>query len=105
MTVGSIMCKIAYGVVKHSVAQDESEKKRLYEFLEYLSDHARLPVVTEFYILTGTFKEALSVAPRADVNIFGLSPKERIPLKFIRSVSDSVKSSCIFVIDSGRGVL
>lgn len=85
-----------------TVAQDESEKKRLYDFLEYLSDHARLPVVTEFNVLTGSFKEALAVAPRADINIFGLSPKERIPMKFIRGVSDSVKSSCIFVIDSGR---
>jgi hypothetical protein len=83
---------------------DEKHKRRLNLFLERLSDQARLPSTTEFHVLTGSFKEAITVAPRADINIFGLSLTDSndLPLGFIREVSDLVKSSCVFVIDSGR---
>lgn len=80
---------------------DEADKERLYNFLEHLGDQARLSSLTDFHVLSGTFKEALLIAPRADINIFGLSVDKAVPLEFIREVSETVKSSCVFVIDSG----
>jgi hypothetical protein len=81
---------------------DKTSEKRLYDFLERLSDQARLPSPTEFHVLLSSFREALTVAPRADINIFGLSLGDELPLEFIREVSESVKSSCVFVVDSGQ---
>ncbi len=80
---------------------DEADKDRLYNFLDHLSDPARLSLLTDFHVLSGSFKEALRIAPRADINIFGLSVSETVPVEFIREVSETVKSSCVFVIDSG----
>jgi hypothetical protein len=84
-----------------TVTPDEADEERLHNFLEHLGDQARLPSLTEFHVLTGDFKEVLSTAPRADINIFGLSVDGHVPLEFIKEVSDAVKSSCVFVIDSG----
>lgn len=77
------------------------EHARLYAFLQHLSDEARLPSATRFSILTGSFYDILQTAPRADINIFGLATEEDIPLDFIREVPNLVKSTCIFVKDSG----
>jgi len=84
-----------------SVASNEEEVERLRNFLERLSEQARLSALADIHVLTGTFKEALKLAPRADINIFGLSINNEVPLDFIREVSETVKSSCVFVIDSG----
>jgi solute carrier family 12 sodium/potassium/chloride transporter 2 len=83
-------------------SQAGQDKERLYRFLEHLSDQARLSSMTDFHVLSGPFPLALETAPRADINIFGLSPSKEIPLKFIQKVSEAAKSSCVFVIDSGR---
>ncbi|MCB0212719.1 MAG: Na-K-Cl cotransporter [Anaerolineae bacterium] len=85
-----------------TVAENGEEKARLRDFLNRLSDQARLPSTTEFHVLTGSFKEVLSTAPRADINIFGLSVTESgLPLSFIRDMPELVKTSCAFIIDSG----
>jgi hypothetical protein len=84
-----------------TVTPDGADRERLYNFLEHLGDQARLPSLTEFHVLSGEFKAVLSTAPRADINIFGLSVEEKVPLDFIQEVSEAVKSSCLFVIDSG----
>ncbi len=88
-----------------TVAPDPAGERLHYNFLERLSDQARLPSTTELRVLHGHFKDALSIAPHGDVNIFGLSAtqaSEGLPLDFIREVSSLAKSSCVFVIDSGR---
>lgn len=86
-----------------TVAEDETERERLYDFLSNLSDQARLPSATEFHILVGGFQTGLANAPKADINIFGLSLiNETLPLDFISMVSKQVKTSCVFVIDSGK---
>ncbi|MCB0196354.1 MAG: Na-K-Cl cotransporter [Anaerolineae bacterium] len=85
-----------------TVAENGEEKAHLRDFLNRLSDQARLPSTTEFHVLTGSFKEVLSTAPRADINIFGLSVTESgLPLSFIRDMPELVKTSCAFIIDSG----
>jgi hypothetical protein len=81
---------------------NKADEKRLYDFLEHLNDQARLSSMTDFYVLSGPFVESLSTAPRADINIFGLSVGNEVPVEFIREVSEAVKSSCLFVIDSGQ---
>jgi hypothetical protein len=80
--------------------EDENDRRRLNRFLTKLSDQARLPAMTEFHILVGKFSENLERAPRADVNIFGLA--EKLSFDFMRSATESTKSSCVFVGDSGQ---
>jgi hypothetical protein len=84
-----------------TVTSDPNDEERLHNFLEQLSDQARLSSMTDFYVLTGNFMETLAAAPRADINIFGLSTDIDVPIPFIEEVSGSVKSSCLFVLDSG----
>jgi len=84
-----------------TVGHDHRDEKRLYRFLEMLSDQARLPSMTEFHVLVGPFKEQIDSAPRADINIFGMAP-DKIQFDFIREVPELTRSSCIFVKDSGK---
>ena len=83
-----------------TVAEDKKDVKRLYSFLEALSDHARLPSMTDFHVLTGKFRASLNTAPKADINIFGLM-QSSVPFAFMRELTADIKSSCIFVKDSG----
>jgi hypothetical protein len=82
-----------------TVSEERNDRKRLYEYLENLSDQARLPAMTELHVLTSSFEVAMKTAPRADINIFGL-PFD-IPFEFMRSAPELTHSSCIFVKDSG----
>ena len=83
-----------------SATAKEEDKKRLQQFLERLSDKARLPSETEFYVLVGNFNENLSSAPGADINIFGLA--DELPFPFMRKAPELTKSSCLFIKDSGQ---
>ena len=83
-----------------TVANEEKDVQRNYKFLDRLSELTRLPAMTEFHVIVGTFTEALQKAPRADINIFGLA--EDPPLKFMREVPDLCNSSCLFIRDSGK---
>ncbi len=86
-----------------TAATGPEEQEQLYAFLQRLSDQARLPSSAEFHVITAPFKEALLNAPRADLNIFGLSMLNgTLPLDFMREVSGLAKTSCVFVIDSGK---
>jgi amino acid transporter len=82
-----------------TVTQDKSKTKKLREFLINLSDQARLPSITEFYVLEGEFFNVLEKAPRADINIFGLA--EKLSFDFMRKVAHTINTSCMFVGDSG----
>lgn len=82
-----------------TVASEKGDVKRLHNFLERLSDRARLPSLTELHVLTGSFKEALKSAPHADINIMGITKSP--PYQFMREATELTKSSCVFVNDSG----
>ncbi len=82
-----------------TATSDKSDEKRLYNFLERLSDQARLPSMTYFHVLIGTFEGTLKTAPRADINIFGLGDK--LNFDFMRNAPELTKSSCLNVKDSG----
>ncbi len=80
---------------------DKKEKvKSLNRFLEQLGDQVRLPSTSEFHVLIGDFKDILLTAPKADINIFGVG--DPFSFKSIHSIPAEVKSSCIFVKDSGN---
>jgi len=76
-----------------------SEKTRLNKFLQDMSDQARLPLMTEFHVLIGSFEENLVQAPKADLNIFGMP--DNPDLDFMRKTAENIKSSCLYVKDSG----
>ncbi len=82
-----------------TVARKQNDVARLYNFLERLSDKARLPAMTEFYVLVGEFKETMHSAPDADINLFGLA--DTLPFALMREAPQLTKSSCLFVKDSG----
>lgn len=78
---------------------EEEDVRPHHRFLERLSDQARLPSLTEFFILKGDFNDTLKKAPRADINIFGVG--EDISPEFIRQTAEATHSSCLFVKDAG----
>ena len=82
-----------------SSAQEKSQEKHLYHFLERLNDQARLPVTTEFHVIIAPFPDSLKIAPRADINILGLG--EKLSFDAIRQAPDFTNSTCLFVKDSG----
>ncbi len=84
-----------------TATDDKKDERRLYHFLQTLSDHARLPSMTDFHVLVGSFNDAVKAAPRADINIFGFA-QQKVPFKFMRNMTELSKTSCIFVKDSGR---
>lgn len=83
-----------------TVGSKESDRKRLYKFLEQLSDQARLPSMTEFYVFIGDFTDTLHRAPEADINIFGLA--DTLFFDFMREAPELTNSSCLFIRDSGK---
>ena len=83
-----------------TVAPKNEDEKRLYRFLERLSDQTRLPSLTEFHVLVGSFDLALTTAPRADINIFGLG--DVLNFSMMRETPDKTISSCLFIKDSGK---
>ncbi len=83
-----------------TVSGNGKDTERLYKFLERLSDQARLPSTTEFFVLEGNFFKALQAAPRADINILGMAGDAS--LDFMRSIPEPLRSSCLFVGDSGE---
>ncbi len=83
-----------------TVADKDKNKFKMYDFLDELSKQTRLPSMTEFHVLSGNFKEAILMAPKGDINIFGLA--DDLQFSFMREVTESTNSSCLFVRDSGK---
>ncbi|MCF7824618.1 MAG: amino acid permease [Candidatus Marinimicrobia bacterium] len=82
-----------------TVVANEEEAGRGRSAQERLIDRARLPVTTETVILTGKFNDVLSIAPLADLNIFGIS--NDLDGDTMHNLAAAVNTSCLFVKDSG----
>jgi hypothetical protein len=81
------------------VIRDEAEKENALKFLNDLKTLARLPeTLTEVHI--GNFRDLVSKAASADLNIFGMD--ERLQFEFIKEISQKTNSSCLFVKNSGH---
>ncbi|MCC5915355.1 MAG: hypothetical protein JJU46_13335 [Balneolaceae bacterium] len=78
---------------------EESEVENAYSYIENLLDIARLKDAIP-HVEIGTFEEALSTAPQADVDLFGIPDDP--DLNILRSYVELTKSACVFVADSGR---
>lgn len=99
---------LAYQVAKNwsgrinlvTVVQDSEDRSHGERFLKDLIDLGRMPGSTEIYVGEGELDAHLSKAPRADLNIFGLSPQ--VDLGFIERVVDVTGASCLIVRDSGH---
>ncbi len=77
--------------------QNEAAKARAAQ--TRLIDRARLPLSTESIILVGDFTAVLPDAPRADLNIFGIS--NELDGDTMHNLAAAVNTSCLFVKDSG----
>lgn len=82
-----------------TVVKDETEAEKARAAHERLIDRARLPATTETVTLVGNFKEVLSIAPEADLNVFGIS--NQLGGDTMHELADAVNTSCLFVKDSG----
>ena len=83
-----------------TVADSQKDEKRLYKFLDQISEQTRLPSLSEFNVLVGNFKEVILDAPRTDINIFGMTDNPNF--NYMREITELTKSSCLFVKDSGH---
>jgi len=82
-----------------TVIEDESETKIAKEFLQTLTDLARLPI-QERIVMSGNFQEKLLEAPMADLNIFGMEVEPNF--EAYRKMSLDMSTSCFFVRNSGH---
>ncbi len=83
-----------------TTAKTEADRKRMYNFLELLSNTARLPSMTEFVVVKGDLDATIKAAPRADINVMGIG--EKPDFEFMRKIVEKSNASCLFVKDSGN---
>ncbi len=82
-----------------TVVRDEACVSMARGFLARLVEYARLPGI-EIIVSCGDFKDYMSQAPKADVNILGLS--EKVDQEFFGLAMERINGSCLFVLDSGE---
>ena len=82
------------------VVEDSENVAIAEEFLKSLLDVTRMSKNIRIHVHHGKFMEYLSRAPRADLNIFGISPEVNRDLML--KLVDTSRSSCLFVMDSGN---
>lgn len=70
------------------------------KFLNRLMRYARMPKDIDVQVASGSFSTFLEQAPRADLNIMGLS--ETVQKDFLENLVQKTGSSCLFVLDSGN---
>lgn len=82
-----------------TVIDDDGEKENATKFLQSLITLARIPqTLTEVHV--GDFRSIVKQAPSADINIFGM--EENLSFDFVKEMTFSTNSSCLFVKDSGH---
>lgn len=83
-----------------SVARDVEDVPATQKFLTKLMRYARMPKDIRVQVEHGDFWAFISRAPRADLNIMGLS--ENVQKDMLISLVMKTGASCIFVLDSGN---
>jgi solute carrier family 12 (potassium/chloride transporters), member 9 len=83
-----------------SAIRDPSQVQMGRVFLERLFKDARLPGDSSIWVESCAFEKALTIAPKADLNVFGLS--HNLSIEKLKSFTRLTNSSCLFVIDSGN---
>ena len=83
-----------------TIAEAE-ESPEAHAFLAQLCDLARLPASTECVVMHGELEACVKTAPPVDLTIFGLQ-REAPNLPWGLHITQVSRSSCLFVLDSGR---
>jgi len=78
--------------------QEASEVLEAQNYLMRIQKIMRIPLDIEIKVVVGDFRECLTAAPAADINIFGMPEKPDI--KLTQEVFDLVQSSVLFLRDS-----
>ncbi|MBF0431349.1 MAG: Na-K-Cl cotransporter [Fibrobacteria bacterium] len=82
-----------------SVVEKESDYEKADRLLKAIGERARMPKSTEYTIFTGDVYEYFSNSPAADINLFSmLEPPD---WKKMRTIAETVNTSCMFIKDSG----
>jgi hypothetical protein len=82
-----------------TVVQDPSEQAAARDFLETVTDVARMPD-TDVIVEVGEFDRHVSQAPQSDLSIFGMAREP--DFAFMRRMPSATHSSCLFIRDSGQ---
>ena len=82
-----------------TVVEEPAEREPAQNFLETVTDLARMPD-TEVMVKVGDFQEHVLRASQADLSLFGLAREP--DFAFMRQMTDTTHSSCLFVRDSGQ---
>jgi len=83
-----------------SVVNKEDDIDKAEKFLNKIADRARMPSETELSVLVGKFEETIAKAPRADLNIIGISDDPNC--ERMHRIVRLLDTSCLFVNDSGK---
>lgn len=83
-----------------TAVRDPSEIRNAQDYLDQLTEDARLPKSTETSVLCGNFLELVESTPPCDLHIMGLA--NEVNREFLEGLVDKSGSSILFVRDSGR---
>jgi hypothetical protein len=82
------------------VVEKAENKQVATRFLKSLMDVTRMSSNIKIHVSHGQFMEFLCTAPRADLNIFGVS--HEVNRDMMLNLMKTSRSSCLFVMDSGN---
>lgn len=83
------------------VVDEEAKVVSASRFLEELCEEARIPADSStVQVVAGSFREQLTLCPRADLNVFGLA--DRANAAWMSGATEVVGSACLFVRASGK---
>lgn len=80
------------------VVGNELEKEEAYGYLKKMKELMRMPADVEMEVLVGNFKQAITEAPPADINIFGMP--EDLDMNLFVDTAAQIKTSVLFLKDS-----
>lgn len=83
-----------------TVVGEPDQRPSAERFLGALTALARLPRKTQRLVIVGTFEQAVEDLSNADLDVFGLQPDP--DLAKARGLVERARSTCLFVLDSGR---
>jgi amino acid transporter len=83
-----------------AVVDDADDRGRAEHFLEEMCDLARIPKDAERRVMLGSLDDVVGSLTGSDLGIFGLQPDP--DFAFVRRMVQLSRSTCLFVVDSGR---
>jgi len=80
------------------VVDQDSEKEEAHAYLSRLRNLMRIPLDGDIEVMVGRFMDAVTEAPPADINIFGMG--ELPDMAAVHKVADAIQTSVLFLRDS-----